>query len=674
MKGNSYAQLSSRLYAGDLDGDKIDELIEVDGRHIHAFRCSYEHPRLLDHVFSSPVKRLIIGDFVISGREKGKDQILAVLEDGSVQGWAISDDLTVLWWWFTQASFIQDHENFVVGDFDGDGADEILVHDPVSGSLKFWGYNQSGFIQPKLGFTLGNLEGHDLRNKTILAGEFGQASGRKDILVVDRNAGRVTRFDSVTNSQGEKTFWWAFTSNASLFQPGDQLVVANINGSHHDGLIIRNMSNGTCKLLRLEFGGGNLISDTNANAGQLPVHAHAGRFLAARIREAEFRSEPGEKRDDVLFFNESTCEIIRTDARFDRAARLNTYWWAYSSNLVVEPIRIAEKRPFAVILCRFKGLPGDPAIEKYFREIFSPGSGGLIEYWHDVSLGAVDISGSRVLGWFELDFERKDAAIGRGRLIDAAVAAANRSGVDPVTGYYRQIAVFTHDWTKDGAPPGADWSTPGWEPFWIDGSADGAGRVSAPPHGQSGSFLAHEMGHSQWFDHDLGADLMSQYGDRNCIMSAMLVDSFVHPPWNVPFGPSMSFPQLDGKGWTYTRRVLSADPAWRNDPNGLQFNLAAISDPKINAPLGAIVPANVGGSKFWNYYLEYQRPISWNRGISPKLVIRRRVGTTAAFLGEIWVPNAQGGQASWREPSGNVLFQVERIRADDRLIRVTVSK
>ena len=167
---------------------------------------------------------------------------------------------------------------------------------------------------------------------------------------------------------------------------------------------------------------------------------------------------------------------------------------------------------------------------------------------------------------------------------------------------------------------------------------------------------------------------MSQYGDRNCIMSAMLVDSFLLSPWNVPFGPAMSFPQLDGKGWTYSRRVLSAEPAWRNDARGLQFDLAAISDPKINAPLGAIVPANAGGSNFWNYYLEYQRPVGWNRGISAKLLIRRRLGATAALLGEIQIPSVQGDRVSWREPSGNVQFQVEKIRADDRLIRVTATK
>ena len=43
--------------------------------------------------------------------------------------------------------------------------------------------------------------------------------------------------------------------------------------------------------------------------------------------------------------------------------------------------------PWAVILCRFKGSAPNPALEdpiaKFYREAFTPGSGGLVEYWRD---------------------------------------------------------------------------------------------------------------------------------------------------------------------------------------------------------------------------------------------------------------------------------------------------
>jgi hypothetical protein len=319
-------------------------------------------------------------------------------------------------------------------------------------------------------------------------------------------------------------------------------------------------------------------------------------------------------------------------------------------------------------------MPGDPAIESFFREMFTPGSGGMIEYWHDVSLGAIDIGDSRVFGWIELDMKRAEAAgKGRAKLIDAAIAATKKAGHDPVKGFHSQIAVFTHDFSKDGAPPGTDWGNPAWAPFWIDGSADGKGRVSAPPHGHHGSFIAHEMGHGMGFDHDLGTDLETHYGDPTCIMSAMNVRAFTHPQWNRAFGPGMSFPQISIKEWMYGRRVHKQAKSWASKGAGLTFEMAALSDRRLPAHLGVILPANSAGS--WDYYLEYMRPTGWNRGLQQaRLVIRRRVNNTSAYLGEVVVPNKVGDEASWTEPSAKVSFEVEKLRADERVVRVKVRK
>ncbi len=216
MKTNSQILLSPRLYLGDIDGDHLDELIEVDGRHLYIFKCNYEHPPLLEHVFSSRVNRLVIGDYVASGREHGKDQILAILEDGTIQGWAISDDLKQMWWWFTQPTFINDSEHFIVGDFDGDGADEIMVYEPSTGAIKLYEFQSNGLFGEMSGYSLGNLNGPDLRQKLLLAGDFGQAYSRKDLLVIDRAAGQIMRFDTANEPNGTNTFCWAFSSN---FEP-----------------------------------------------------------------------------------------------------------------------------------------------------------------------------------------------------------------------------------------------------------------------------------------------------------------------------------------------------------------------------------------------------------------------------------------------------------------------
>jgi len=170
----------------------------------------------------------------------------------------------------------------------------------------------------------------------------------------------------------------------------------------------------------------------------------------------------------------------------------------------------SKPMPWAVILCRFKGEAPNPEvenpIEKLYRGIFTPGTGGLVEFWRDASLGAIAITGSKVFGWLELDITRANAGIGSGAtrstFVDAAIRAATRTNPDALKGFFSQIAVLTHNWSKDGAPPGADWRTKVWSPFWIDGSADGRGKVTlTPPH--NGNITAHEMGHGFGMQHDV---------------------------------------------------------------------------------------------------------------------------------------------------------------------------
>ncbi len=673
MKTNSQILLSSKLYLGDIDGDSLNELIEVDGRHIHIFKCEHEHKPLLTHSFPSPVKRLIIGDFVVNGREKGKDQIFAILEDGSIRGYAISNDLTEMWWWFTQPNFIKNSEHYLVGDFDGDGADEIMVYNRSRGTIKLYKKEVNGVLKRMTGYSLGNLSSHNLKNKLLLTGNFGQARNRDDLLVIDKTNGQVKRFDTATNSQGVKTFWWAFTSKTKLFSKNDDVIVANLDGKSKDGLLIRKYSTGAYKLLALEYNNGNLRTVEHVQKGQLPIRAKKGAIIASKVRNKSFRYERGgTNRDDILFFNSKNKEFIRTDARFSKNASQLTYWWAYTSNLIFESRPSVKKRPWAIILCRFKGMPEVPAVEQFFREIYTPGTGGLIEYWDEVSLGTIDVSGSKVFGWVEVDFKPMDTDLKRGKLIDAAIAACRKIGIDPVNGFHKQLAVFTHDFSHPDAPSGINWRDPVWGKYWLDGSADGQGRVSAPPHGHNGSFLAHEMGHGMGFDHDLAKDLKTHYGDRNCIMSAMAIKTFSHPKWNKPFGPAMSFPQLDIKNLFYKRRIYTASKSWVNT-NGTSFFMAPINDRRINAHLGAKIPINSSGS--WYYHLEYMRPNDWNKGLDgPVLVIRRIVGNTAAILGEIALPKTLHAKNSWREPSGNVRFEIQKIRSDERVIKVSITK
>jgi hypothetical protein len=338
MKSNSQLQLAPWFYLGDIDGDGSDEYLQVSDRSLSVYRSNFELTPVLEHVFPSSIRRLIIGDFTKNGREHGRDQICAILSDGTFQAFAISDDLKALWWWFTQPNFIGEDEHSIVGDFDGDGADDILVYKPSKGAIRLYIRMETGFFTEMPNFSLGNLAGFNLTNKQIFAGEFGQATGRKDILVVDSSSRQIIRFDSVTDDSGSNTFWWAFTTNANLFAPEDQVCVANLDGTQKDGVIIRNLNTGSYGLFSAEYSNGLLLPISNVKAGQLPVQPRAGKIIAAKVREASFRGEQGgERRDDILFFNEQTQQLIRTDARFNPSGSELTYWWAYNSTKLPVP-------------------------------------------------------------------------------------------------------------------------------------------------------------------------------------------------------------------------------------------------------------------------------------------------------------------------------------------------
>lgn len=350
----------------------------------------------------------------------------------------------------------------------------------------------------------------------------------------------------------------------------------------------------------------------------------------------------------------------------------------------------SKKLPWAIILCRFKGAAPDPALEdpleKFYREIFTPGTGGLVEYWRDASLGVIDITGSRVFGWVEVEIPRDQAGgssvtmpVGPGRagLVDFAISAVQRAGGDPLQGFHSQIAIYTQNWSKDGVTSDGDWAT--WAPFWIDGSADGRGKVTlTPPH--NGNITAHEMGHGFEMQHDVGSNLMtsSDYSDPSCIMSQN--GPFTHPTWQRAFGPAICLPHLLQRDWMYQRRVFFDEGGWMAQPEGITLPLAPVSRPGARANLG-IKLALQRGETSWDYYLEYVIPTEWNQGVpgAPYLFIRRIVsisgtGDRPAYLGFIMVPAVTGKIAEVVEPAGNVRFQVELINSLEPIIKVSAQK
>src|SRR5437870_1082666 len=61
---------------------------------------------------------------------------------------------------------------------------------------------------------------------------------------------------------------------------------------------------------------------------------------------------------------------------------------------------------WAMLLCKYGDLATEPKPPSYFRMLLTEsgaGTGNLLDYFKDVSYGQIDLTGSRVYGWYSLD-------------------------------------------------------------------------------------------------------------------------------------------------------------------------------------------------------------------------------------------------------------------------------
>src|SRR5271166_1331442 len=106
---------------------------------------------------------------------------------------------------------------------------------------------------------------------------------------------------------------------------------------------------------------------------------------------------------------------------------------------------------FAVILCSFSDVPAPNLPMSFFTDFISPGTGGLRDYWYDVSYQQTDLTGSIVVGWYPMKYSfvydgrdpykdpNKHVSV-RQAWIDEAKRLAALNGID-LSKFYGVIAV-----------------------------------------------------------------------------------------------------------------------------------------------------------------------------------------------------------------------------------------
>lgn len=183
------------------------------------------------------------------------------------------------------------------------------------------------------------------------------------------------------------------------------------------------------------------------------------------------------------------------------------------------------------------------------------------------------------------------------------------------------------------------------------------------------------MGHALKIDHDVSPGRLQDYTDPCCIMSQQ--NAFIHPNWNVAFGPALCLPHLMQKGWMYKHRVYYDSGSWMDNPNGILMHLAAVTDFGTKANLGIRLAFNRAGMS-WDYYLQYVIPANWDRGLPQSSLFIRRMGflgegETSVTLGSIVVPSSLEQVSQFIEPLGNVRFDVQRVDGSGKIITVSAT-
>jgi hypothetical protein len=267
-------------------------------------------------------------------------------------------------------------------------------------------------------------------------------------------------------------------------------------------------------------------------------------------------------------------------------------------------------KPWAVILCRFSDLPNEePYPPSFYEDSFTEagaGKGLEFDYFRQVTYGAVDMTGSKVYGWFPMPkHSTKDLATlkypqDRHKLVEwgAEVAKDNHIDLKPFYG----VLVFFNSPTDSGSA--------------------GGHRIAMGYKGKDWcpTTNVHELGHGFTLKHTWSARPDVVYGDRWDIMSAMRAYTFRNQS-RQRCGPGMTAFNLRKLGAILPDRIWDAT----NKPVCRTISLAALNRPDAEGYLMASIPPAEGSTSTTSYLVEFRQKKAWDIGIPQDTVLVHEV-------------------------------------------------
>lgn len=277
-------------------------------------------------------------------------------------------------------------------------------------------------------------------------------------------------------------------------------------------------------------------------------------------------------------------------------------------------------KPWALLLAKFAGDDTEPAPKAYFEDVFTTIGGGrwsVPDYFHDVSHGNLNLSGSKVFGWFTLDKTKaewdsgiSDGTHQRAIVIDWARAKAAAANVDLTT--YSGVGVALN------ADTGASSSSNG---FLCGDDGEGALSWLSP------CLFAHEMCHVLGLGDAMREGSKEFYTDPTDIMSVQSAASAPHPIYTdeldgtpvYRIGPGLNAASMFALGWLDETRVFKLGSGRASASVSLR-------------PLHRRDLPGLLAIRFGPFFIEYRSAAGWDAMLDSHVVVHRIEGAHSVLV------------------------------------------
>lgn len=322
---------------------------------------------------------------------------------------------------------------------------------------------------------------------------------------------------------------------------------------------------------------------------------------------------------------------------------------------------MARSTPWAILACEFNDTTAHVGSLDYLRSLYTDagvGTGNIVDYFDTVSHGAIDLRGSEVFGWLDLQRPRTDyignvpddktpsGKLNRNGLIRHARSIARENDID-LSRFFSVVVTTT---------PAVD----------LFGNIVPFGALAAT--NTTPQLLMQEMGHGYGLQHSRNAQgslVSSDYGDPYDIMSGPNCQGFFGPYGLA--GPGLSAANMRGRGWLDESRVHHVDK--ETD----RFPMTVTVRPLFATELPGNLAVAVDDT-----FIEFRDPVGWDAGLSQPVVLVHYLDGDISYLhkGYTGIGMKAGDSWHWGSLSATELpslsVHVDAIDAADRTATVTI--